>query len=301
MGGKTKMRNEPSKRQAPIKLALLTIFLLLGSAVLYGQQVVPSYQPRGFTAYEQFRGSTSSQGQFLIFDTNVGYDFNQHIGADVGVPVYLLRPTVPGTPRQWNSNLGDPYVDVRLAFPDRYLDYSTAVTVSVPANETGAYSTGRLGLDWFNHFDVPIGRFTPFANAGIANGILDTRFLSQPYRLTDSFRTLGFIADTEGGVSFRIANPLSIGGSYYALLPSGQQKAYAGIQNFFLLPTTNETIDQITHDHGYTGYVRIMPTRTLYLEAAYVHSMELNFDAATFTVGVDLKSLFSRPHAQQHF
>ncbi|HKQ85873.1 MAG TPA: hypothetical protein VJS43_03785 [Candidatus Acidoferrales bacterium] len=294
------MRNGESSTQALGKIAFLCLLFLFGSATLWAQDV-PAYQPRGFTAYEQFRGSDSSQGQFLIFDTNVGYDFNQHIGTDIGIPVYLLRPTLPGIPRQWNHSLGDPYWDLRVALPNRYLNYSTAVTLSVPVNETGAYSTGRLGLDWFNHFDVPVGRFTPFVNAGIANGILDTRFLSQPYKLTDSFRTLGFIADTEGGVSFRIVNPLSIGGSYYALLPSGQQKAYAGVQNFFLLPSTTETVYQITHDHGYTGFVRVMPTRNVYLEAAYVHSIEMNFDAATFTVGVDLKSLFSRPHAQQHF
>ncbi len=294
------MRNGEKNTQALGKIAFLFVLFLFGSAALCAQDV-PAYQPKGFTAYEQFRGSDSSQGQFLIFDTNVGYDFNEHIGTDIGIPVYLLRPTLPGTPHQWDHNLGDPYWDLRLAFPNRFVNYSTAVTLSVPVNETGAYSTGRLGLDWFNHFDVPVGRFTPFVNAGIANGILDTRFLSQPYKLTDSFRTLGFIADTEGGVSLRIMNPLSIGGSYYALLPAGQQKAYAGIQNFFLLPTTTETVYQITHDHGYTGYVRVMPTRTVYLEAAYVHSIEMNFDAATFTVGVDLKSLFSRPHTQQHF
>lgn len=294
------MRSRALHTQMLGKVALIALFLLFGGAALYAQEV-PAYQPKGFTAYEQFRGSDSNQGQFLIFDTNVGYDFNQHIGADVGVPVYLLRPTLPGTPHQWDYNIGDPYVDLRLAFPNHYLNYSTALTVSVPANETGAFSTGRLGMDWFNHFDLPIYRFTPFVNAGIANGILDTRFLSQPFRLTDSFRTLGFIADTEGGVSFRVANPLAIGGSYYELFPSGQQKAYAGIQNFFLLPTTTETVSQITHDHGYTGFVRIMPTRSIYLEAAYVHSIEMNFDAATFTVGVDVKSLFSRPEAQRHF
>lgn len=294
------MRSRAIYNEVFARFILIALLLLFGGTALCAQDI-PAYQPRGFTAYEQFRGSDSSQGQFLIFDTNVGYDFNQHLGTDIGIPIYLLRPTVPGIPRQWDHSLGDPYWDLRVAFPNRFINYSTAVTVSVPANETGAYSTGRLGLDWFNHFDVSAGRFTPFVNAGIANGILDTRFLSQPYKLTDSFRTLGFLADTEGGVSLRILNPLSVGGSYYALLPAGQQKAYAGVQNFFLLPTTGETVYQITHDHGYTGYVRVMPTRTVYLEAAYVHSMEMNFDAATFTVGVDLKSLFSRPHTQQHF
>jgi len=280
--------------------ALFAAALFLASTATQAQEIA-AYQPRGFTAYEQFRASTSDQGQLLIFDTNFGYDFNNHVGADIGIPVYLLRPTIPGLPKQWNTDIGDPYLDLRLAFPNPFLNYSTALTISVPANETGAFSTGRLGMDWFNHFDHAFGPVVPFVNAGIANGVLDTRFLSQPYRLTQSFRTLGFIADTEGGMTFQVAPRVGIGGSYYALLPSGDQKAYSGIQNFFLLPTTTETVSQITHDRGYTAYLRLTPTRSLYLEGAYVHSLELNTDAATVTVGVDVKSLFSRPRVQQHY
>ena len=109
------------------------------------------------------------------------------------------------------------------------------------------------------------------------------------------------MADTEGGMNFRLARPVSVGGSYYALLPSGQQKVYAGVQNFFLLPTTNETVSQITHDRGYTAYLRLTPTRSLFIEGAYVHSLELNTDAATLTIGVDVRSLFNRPMSQIHY
>lgn len=294
------MQSRPAGRHSAISVVLFAILLLCSAHALRAQDV-PAYQPKGFTAYEQIRGSTSDQGQVLIFDTNVGYDFNQHFGTDVGIPVYLLRATLPGTVHQWDYNLGDPYLDLRFSFPNQWLNYSTALTVTVPANETGAFSTGRLGLDWFNHFDHTFYRLTPFANAGIANGILDTRFLSQPFRLTDSFRTLGFIADAEGGMEFRVVRGIDVGGSYWGFIPSGQQKVYAGTQNFFLLPTTTETASQITHDHGYTAFLRLTPTRSLYLEGAYVHSLELNDDAATVTLGVDVKSLFGRPAAHQHY
>jgi hypothetical protein len=285
------------------KLFFFALIVLACTASLCAQdqEVQPAYQSKGFTAYEEFRGAANNEGQFLIFDSNFGYDFNRHIGTDIGIPVYVLHPTLPGEPHQWGDNLGDPYWDLRLSFPNHFLTYDTAVTVSVPANETGAYSTGRLGLDWFSHFDHSFGRVQPYVNAGIANGILDTRFLSQPYRLTQSFRTLGFLADTEGGMNFRLSRGVSVGGSYYALLPSGPQKAYAGVQNFFLLPTTTETVSQITHDRGYTGYLRLTPTRSMFIEGAYVHSLELNTDAATLTIGVDVRSLFNRPQAQQHY
>ena len=86
-----------------------------------------------------------------------------------------------------------------------------------------------MGLDWFNHFDRPVWRFTPFVNAGLSNGILDTRLLSQPFRLADSFKTLGFLADAEGGMDFRLVRYVSVGGSYYELFPGGDQKVYNGI------------------------------------------------------------------------
>jgi hypothetical protein len=166
----------------------------------------------------------------------------------------------------------------------------------VPVQETGAFSTGRLGLDWFNHFDRPIGRLTPYVNVGISNGLLDTRLVAQPFRIFDSFRSLGFLANGEGGMTLRVANRLIVGGSYYALEPSGSQKLYAanGIRNFFLLPNGSAgSVSDFTHDRGYSAFLRINPTRFMYIEPAYVHSLKFNQDAATVTVGFDVRALFS--------
>lgn len=281
--------------------ALVVAILSLGGKSVFAQQTQPySYEEKGFTAYEDIRVSDSNFGQFLIFDTSFGYQFNNHIGADVGVPVYLIRQTFPGQAHQWDYNVGDPYGDLRLTFNNSVLNYDTAFTVSVPANETGAFSTGRMGLDWFNHFDRPIGRLTPFVNAGLSNGILDTRLLSQPFRLADSFKTLGFLGDVEGGLDFRLVRYVSVGGSYYELFPGGDQKVYNGVTNFFLAPPPGQTISDVTHDRGYSAWVRLTLGRALYVEPAYVHSIKLNNDAATVTLGVDLRSIFTRPTALQH-
>jgi len=279
---------------------LAALIFLLGGKTLLAQEPAYGYQERGITAYEDIRASDSNFGQFLIFDTSFGYQFNDHVGADLGVPVYLVRETFPGQSHQWDYNIGDPYGDLRLTFNGSGLNYDTVFTVSVPADETGAYSTGRVGADWFNHFDVPIGRFDPFVNAGIANGILDTRLLSQPFRLADSFKTLGFTADAEAGVDFRLVRSVSVGGSYYELFPAGDQKVYNGVTNFFLAPPPGETISDVTHDRGYSSWLRLMAGRTFYIEAAYVHSIKLNNDAGTLTLGIDLRSLFTRPSALQH-
>lgn len=287
-------------------------WLLIGTAAILGlaasapaalAQERPAYEPqKAFDIYEEFRGSVSKQGQFLALDNNVGYDFNRFIGLDVGIPVYFnhLTPPLQGQPRGWQQQLGDPYADLRLSFNNHVLDYDTAVTVSVPYYETRSFDGSNLGVDWFNHFDKPIGPVTPFVNAGIANGIFNTQLLSQPFRLVDTFRTLGFIADGEAGMDFRLYRGLGVGGSFYEVIPSGTQKAFINgqpVTNTFLFPTAANTLAQATNDHGYSAWLRVLPTRFLYFEAGYVHSIEFNDDAATLKVGFDLRSMFhhSRP------
>jgi hypothetical protein len=294
----------------PSKLTALCsyLFKLLAVAVMclafaigLSAQAAPAAETHGFTVFEEFRGSTSDQGQFTVLDSSIGYDFNGHVGLDVGVPYYFYRATpnlIPSERHSWNDRLGDPYADLRLTFENRVLNYATVITVAVPVAETGAFSTGRLGVNWFNHFDRPIGRLTPFVNVGISNGLLDTRLISQPFQIFDSFRSLGFLADGEGGMTLRMANRLVVGGSYYTLQPSGSQKVFAanGIQNFLLPNGTGSSGSDLTHDHGYSAFIRFNPTRFMYIEPAYVHSLKFNQDAATLTVGFDLRALLGGRH-----
>ena len=284
---------------------LLKASMVIGMCLLFSAsikaQAMPAAEAHGFTIFEEFRGSTSNQGQFTILDSSVGYDFNQHVGIDLGVPYYIFRATphtTPGEVHFWNDTLGDPYFDVRLTFNNRVLNYATIITAAVPIAETGAFSTGRLGVNWFNHFDRPIGPITPYVNVGISNGLLDTRLVSQPFRIFDSFRSLGFLADGEGGLTVKVAKRLVVGSSYYTLQPSGTEKVYAsgGIQNF-LLPTGSpgSPVD-LLHDRGYTAFLRVNPTRFMYIEPAYVHSVKFDQDAATLTVGFDLRALFGGRH-----
>lgn len=286
-------------------LACLAVFavVVLTPARLWGQDnghENEAYQQHGFTLFEEIRGVESDEGQFAIVDTSVGYMFNNHIALDIGEPVFFARATLPNIPRVWKINGGDPYGDLRLSFDNPWLNYDTVFTATVPIRGTSVLSTGRVGLDWFNHFDHSFGRVTPFVNGGVADGILDTTQLNQPYRLVQNFKTLGFLGDVEGGMTFRVAPHLRVGGSYYALLPAGTQKVYInGVQDLFLLPA-GITASDITHDRGYTAFARVTLSRFLYAEAAYVHSIPLNDDAATVTLGVDVRSLFTRASSQAH-
>jgi hypothetical protein len=283
--------------------AAATVGMMAAAPATFAQDQRTAYEPqKGFDIYEEFRGSVSNQGQFLVLDNNIGYDFNRFVGFDVGIPVYFnhLTPPLQGQPRGWQQQLGDPYADMRLSFNNKVINYDTAVTVSVPYYETGSFDGSNLGVDWFNHFDKPIGPVTPFFNAGVANGILNTQLLSQPYRLVDTFRTLGFIADGEAGLDVHLYRALGVGGSFYEVIPSGTQKAFLNgqpVTNTFLFPTAANALAQATNDHGYSAWLRVIPTRFLYFEAGYVHSIEFNDDAATLTVGFDLRSMFhhSRP------
>ena len=282
-------------------MTLLAVGLCFPFAASSSAQARHAVEDKGFTAFEEFRGTTSDQGQVFILDTSIGYDFNSHVGLDVGAPYFFVRATpnrAPGERHFWDNSWGDPYADLRLAFDNRVLNYATVLSASVPISETGAFSTGRLGIDWFNHFDRPIGRLTPFVNAGISNGLLDTRLMAQPFRIFDSFKSLGFLADAEGGLTLRVVSRAIIGGSYYALEPSGSQKLSSanGIQNFLLLPNGSASISNLTHDRGYSAFLRFNPTRFMYIEPAYVHSTKLDQDAATLTVGFDLRELFGRRH-----
>ncbi len=280
-------------------LAVFAIVVLTPTGVR-GQENTEAYQEHGFTMFEEVRGVESDLGQFGIVDTSIGYMFNNHIALDIGEPVFFARATLPTIPHTWKIDMGDPYGDVRFSFDNPVLNYDTVFTVTVPVRGTSVLSTGRVGLDWFNHFDHTFYRFTPFVNGGVANGILDTTQLSQPYRLVQNFKTLGFTGDVEGGMMFRVAPHLRVGGSYYALLPAGDQKVYInGVQDLLLLPAGVGPSD-ITHDRGYTAFARVTLSRFLYAEAAYVHSIPLNDDAATITFGVNVRSLFGRARAQAH-
>jgi hypothetical protein len=86
------------KRTWFILSATILILGTFGAARLSAQEPSASGQVKGISAYGEFRGSDSSRtGQVLLWDTSIGYDFNQHFGLDLGIPVYMLRSTVDPT------------------------------------------------------------------------------------------------------------------------------------------------------------------------------------------------------------
>lgn len=274
--------------------AALILILMMGTGSLWAQ-LSTNPNDRGFTAYEEARASTSNSGQFVALDTNLGFDFNQHVGTDIGIPVYFIRPTLAGQAHDWDNRLGDPYWDVRLAFDNRIVNYVTVFTTSVPAQQTGAFSTGHVGFDWFNHFDHQVSRFRPFVNAGVANGILNTHQLSQPFRLTEILKTSGFIGLAEGGTDFTLWRSVKVGSSFYAIEPAGTQKiAGQPLTNTTTNPTLTPAALLADHDRGYSAWVRLLSSHYLYTQVGYNHSIKLDQDAATVTLGFDFTPLLRK-------
>src|SRR5215469_10038991 len=99
--------------------AALIVVLAMGTTSLLAQ--VPTATYKGFSIFETGRASTSDSGQFAAVDTDLGYDFGRHVGMDIGVPVYFIRPTVAGQAHQWHNQLGDPYLDVRFTADNHIL------------------------------------------------------------------------------------------------------------------------------------------------------------------------------------
>jgi hypothetical protein len=292
-----------------IAVGFMLAFLLgLGADICSAQSVSPDQQQasvseaasasevKGFSIYEEFRGSAGSQAQFLILDSDLDYDFNSHVGAEIGVPVYFFHPDISDSSlsQQWENHLGDPYGDLRLTVEKPILTYASVITLSIPVSSPGIFSTGRAGVNWSNHFEHGFGKFAPFVNTGIGNGPLASYVLSQPFRLSQPYQTYGFIADLEGGTVFRFSPQWSVGASYYGLVPAGHQRVFGGAPASSALPAPAPDTSQLTHDNGLSAFVRLIPTQYLYAQIGYVHSVELSQNAATFTVGVDVLTLIRR-------
>lgn len=216
-----------------------------------------SREDKGATASILTSGSSSVLDGIATFDGNIGYNFTHHFGIDVGVPYSLLtRPGFftgtsdrPGyanfpyigctyffgcfyaigtTPRLWTGELGDVYAEMHYTRTYRRYDFLTNLTGDAPtASYRKGLTTGRAQWDWFNHIDTDIHGFTPFVNAGLANGRMDQHFLPRPFQTDLPFRTLGYMADFEGGIQYKVWRRFNIGFSVWDVLPFGPQKIYS--------------------------------------------------------------------------
>ncbi len=275
------------------------IFVAVASAVAQSGARPTAQDATGFTSYAEFGGTSNSEGQIYELTTSVGYDFNSHFGADVGVPFYFIRPS-SSTAGTSTNGLGNPFLDVRLKFLNPAVNFGSVLTGFAPvADSKKGLSTGRGTFDWSNHFDHSFSSLKPFADIGIANTIVSTRMFVRPYT------TLGFNTHIQGGATYDIWKFFSLGASGYDILPSGQQTVFsrvahgAGAQHGRVFEGNQQTTGSadIAKDDGFSTWVEASPGRVVDLQLGFTRSMHYDLNSVSFMVGFNLKQLYGR-HVQ---
>jgi len=216
-------------------------------------------EDKGPTASETISINSNSISGMVKFDTNIGWNFTKHFGFDVGVPYmlnslpvffagtagrlgYVSEPFiscsyffgcytgVATSSRILTGELGDVYAELHYTRTYHSYNFATNLTGDAPtASFRKGLTTGRVQWDWINHIDTNIHGFDPFVNFGLANGRMDQHFLPRPYNTNLPFRTLGYMADFEGGVQYKFWRHLTLGASVWDVLPMGPQRIYSNI------------------------------------------------------------------------
>lgn len=280
--------------------AIALIAALMGTAVAQSAPKPAATDNSGFTSYAQFGGTSNSDGQIYELESTVGYNFNQHFGMDIGVPIYFVRPSSTATGVTSTNGLGDPYLDARFKFLNPTVNFGSVLTGYVPVGDSKkGLSTGRATFDWTNHFDHSFSKLTPFGDVGIANTITSSRLFVRPYT------TLGFNTHFQGGANYDLWKFFSIGGSAYDILPSGQQTVFSKVSRgpnsgpvahgrvFNSNQQTTGSAD-IARDNGFSTWIDASPGRVIDMELGFTRSVHYDLNSVSFTIGFNLGSLYRR-------
>jgi len=288
----------------------------------------PSANPKeatGLTSFVQLQGTSTHLGLVTSVTTNIGYNFNSKFGADIGVPIFVARsPFSPYSDRNysWTALWGDPYVDVHYKVSRPRMNFLSVLTGTIPASTPErVFTTGRAGVDWFNHVETNLTKqFTPFLNFGAANGTVSRYYMPRPYSMARPYQTLGFIADFEGGGQFRLRPGLKVGASVYALVPGGPQKVFSRLvapgssvvgdfdhnRHFYHAFQTNSQThldldpdnqylgSEIARDNGFSAWLEIGKARSATLLIGYTHSVHYAYDALHVNLNFDMTSVIKR-------
>ena len=184
----------------------------------------------GPTAFVQIEGNHFNMGTVLTYDFDIGYRFNSHVSADIGLPLYSTRtPFSIISTADWRDTtiIGAPYIDIRYDTKHNKTNITTMLTGAGGINMVKTYSDGRMTVDWFNHFDRNYqilnydAVFTPFLNFGAGTGTVDRQVMARPYELARPYETLGYIGNGEAGAAFTIKKNYRLEGSALRPLPGG--------------------------------------------------------------------------------
>lgn len=265
----------------------------------------------GWTLGARFEGDYSSYAGVYDLATALGYNFSRHLGVDAGVPLYFVNSSASITRSNPGAvsgvGIGNAFLDLLLNYPNRSLNYSSAIHLTAPVADTKkGFSTGHATWNYTNHFDRAFGDWSPFLDAGVGNTILDTRYFTRP------FTSFGYNAAFTGGLEYD-KGPYSLQAGAYDVAPWGNQTvvsrvfrcptaascgASAGSQNRNGFTNSNVTKGGATlvRDNGYEAGIDFKPVSYLDFEFDYSRSVPLHLNNYSFGIGINLSSLV-RPRA----
>jgi hypothetical protein len=273
----------------------------------------PPRENEGFVAFVVLDSSATGLATVASATPDFGYNFTPHLIGEAGLPLIFTRnPFSKVITKDWRyvTLMADPYVDARYHTEKYGLRITSILTGTFPvANSVRIWSTGRFGVDWFNHIERDFSPVQGFLNFGVANGTVNRAILPRPYSEDRPYQTLGVIGDAEVGVEHRFFKRYTVGGSVYGLLPVGSQKVFSRLvaPDFPLASDGNHNRvfdaafetkgpSQIARDNGYSGWVEvghIMKYATL--QVSYTQSVHYHLGTATAMLKIDLSSLFRSP------
>ena len=274
-----------------------------------------SEQESGLTSYIDFGGSSNAGGRIFTLGLSAGYEFNRHVSINTRAPFYLVSATPPaagsgGTTTLSGHGIGDPSVSVLLSFPQRVFDYKTSVTTWVPvASVRSGFSTGSVLVDWASRVRWRMGdRLVPFGQLDVANTVPDTPLFLLPYTAH------GINTRFEGGTNVALTKIFSTGGSFYYVLPFGQQHVYSRVcdsgsgsggttggtgwnQDGWM--TNSVTVgNDLTRDHGFSTWLTANLRDSVDLEVGFTRSYGYNLNTVSFGVGFDPLGAVRHRHAK---
>ncbi|HZD96182.1 MAG TPA: hypothetical protein VE133_18115 [Candidatus Sulfotelmatobacter sp.] len=289
-----------------MKSVFLCAFALFSLAMpVYGQSQ-PEIQ-KGFNGFEAFQGSLNSDSRMFKLDSNVGYEFNKHVGVFAGLPLYFANTqtvttqvngtaTTTTTQDVTNNGLGNAYFGFALRAPNKTLDYSSTVTFAAPTGSTSkGFSSGRANADWTNRFEHSFNRLTPYFEGGLSNAVPDSQLFTRP------FTSLGTLTHFEEGGEFELIKHFAVGGSGYEIVPFGNQKIFSKIVNkgqsgkgkgknsFDQAAETSGT--GITRENGFNGWIAFDPAPLWRVELGFSRSATFDLNSFAFNLRMNLGRL----------
>ena len=269
----------------------------------------------GFVFGASMQGSSNTLGTITKLDASAGYFFNPHWEVDFGVPYYFVSPsasTSAATGAASVQGIGNAYAQVRFTLANPVVNYVATVNGTGPSGDRNkGLSTGHGTVDWSNYFDKGFGRWTPFAEVGIANAVSDTMFFIRPYV------TSGFVTHAQGGARFRFTRWMLAGAAGYVIEPAGQQTIVSrvvtkksasstlpvtlpntpvtavakGLLNKPVFETTSITTGSasLARDNGVSTWLLFGRSPGLNLQVGYTRSMEYDLDTLFFGIGFNIR------------